>query len=204
MSSKFYKSILRREKVLRNKFINKRVYNKPQTMYSQDMLKSYRILIHAELENYFENFSVQIAEKALEVWNNRKYISIVILSILAYCEYDFKNIGKRLNEIDSGNDLNFRINKAISCFRENIKLNNGIKEQDIIPIIVKLGIDYRMINQTLLSNLSAYGALRGDVAHKSYKVISIIDPSDEVNKVNQIINELISLDELILKLLRNK
>lgn len=189
--------LIRREKTLQKRLISNRVIKHPLTDLSQDMLRTYRLLVHAEIEHYLEKISIEAINKAKAKWNTHKKPSTALLTIVAYSNCNFPNVPSALSEISSKNDLNYRLNQAVNSCLGAVKRNNGIKETDIIPILVRLGVDYNKISQTLLNNLSSYGSLRGEVAHNSYKVVSLIDPINEKDMVKRIIDELNDIDKLI-------
>jgi hypothetical protein len=162
------------------------------------MLMSFRILLHAEIEYYLEQLIIQKVNKAKEKWIKHKDCSSILLSLLSYTECSFSPIPTALGEINTGNDITFRVNKAVSTFITRIeKQNHGIKEANIIPLVISLGMDYTKIDQTLLNDLSSFGGLRGDIAHKSFKVAQSIIPKNEENLSQQIIQSLKPFDELI-------
>jgi hypothetical protein len=198
MNSKKYNDLIRREIKLRKSLINKTVIHNPQTSLSQDRLRAYRLLMHAEIEYYFENIVIEKINNEKIKWDNKKIPSQTILSLLAYNECSFPKISSSLSDINSKNDKDFRINKAVGDYIGIIKKNNGIKECNIIPILIPLGIDYSKISQILMNDLSSYGSSRGEVAHNSYKVIKLINPTDEINIVTEIIKGIKDIDDLLL------
>lgn len=196
--SPYYKILSKRSIALQKRFVNFRVRNNPTSSYSQDMIRTYRILLHAEIEHYFEQLVIYKINQAKIKWHTKNHVSPILLSIISFTECSFPSVPDSLAEVSSKNDLSFRINKAVNAFINSIEnRNNGIKEKDIVPIIIPLGLDYGRINQTLLNNLSSYGQLRGEVAHKSYKVTKLINPSDEINTSNLLVTDLKDLDNLI-------
>jgi hypothetical protein len=199
--SNSYKILQKRSKLLQKRFINSKVKKNPTGSYAQDMIRTYRLLLHAEIEFYLEQIIITKAKTSLNKWKNKNEPSNILLSLLSFTEINLPCIPKYLNEINSKNDLSFRINNTVNNFVAKIeKRNNGIKEENIMPLMLPLGIDYTKISQTLLNNLSSYGQSRGDAAHNSYKVINIVDPSIEINTSNNIILELKDLDKLIYEL----
>jgi hypothetical protein len=95
-----------------------------------------------------------------------------------------------------------KINSAIKSFRKVIDNNHGLKEKNILALLLPIGINNNDLdpNNTWLATMSTFGEKRGLVAHKSstsYMTIQTPDPANELNTVNQITDELLRIDELI-------
>ncbi|WP_207691415.1 hypothetical protein [Desulfonema limicola] len=121
MSSREYLLLCNRNKELKSIFLTSFIYEEPNTDRSQNMIKAYRFLIHAEIEYYFESVIKNTANEALDKWQNDYEIKKPLLSILAFHNISFSNIPTRASEINSGNDLRFRIFKCVNAFKDIIK-----------------------------------------------------------------------------------
>lgn len=195
--SKLYDQLLHCERSLKKILITKTVLSTHTTTTSQFRLKSYRMMVHAEIEYYIERVILDKVSTEFQSWTHDSAVPNVILNILAYTKCDFPNVSSSLSEVTPKNDIGFRINKAVTQFQALVKANNGIKEKDLIPMLVSLGVDYSRVSQTLLNNLSSFGVLRGEIAHNSIKAHNLINPADEFGIVSQILSELRDIDELI-------
>jgi hypothetical protein len=164
---------------------------------SQDNLRAYRLLIHAEIEFYLENTVKKKVTKSIDNWKNHKKINKTLTSLLAFSTRNFQNIPGVFHEIPGRNDLNFRIQSVVRDFYLILKKNNGIKENNIVNLLIPIGIEADQINQILISNLNSFGALRGEQAHSSFKIQRLIVPQDEIGMVDSIINDLKELEELV-------
>lgn len=192
-----YKQLVSCERQLRYCFITKTVLTYPTTDISQLRLRSYRILSHAEIEYFIESIILLKIDKEKKKWGKNHSTTNCISNILAFIKIELPNTGSHLSEITSGNDFQFRVNKILNHYEEIIKHNNGIKEENVIPMLIPLGIDYLKINQTLLNNMSSFGVHRGGTAHNSSRVQNLINPQDEINMVTQIIRDLSDIDSLV-------
>ncbi|PKO16813.1 MAG: hypothetical protein CVU39_06240 [Chloroflexi bacterium HGW-Chloroflexi-10] len=196
--SQAYRQLVSCEKKLRTALITKTVISKPTTETSQYRLRSYRILCHAEIEYCIENIVLDKIVIEKSKWLTLGVIPKCIANLLAYSSMlKLPQLPSRLGEISTANDVSYRVGRVISTFETNVKRNNGIKEINIIPLLIPIGIDYTKLNQTLLNNLSSFGISRGATAHNSSKVQHLINPSDEIRMVQQIIQELQIVDDLI-------
>lgn len=195
--SQRYRLLVSCEKKLRSTLITKTVTSSPTTETSQYRLRSYRLLSHAEIEHFIENRILDKVAAEKKKWKTNGVITKCLAALLAYTEVNLPGVSSKLADITTGNDIVFRVDRVVSTYEGKVKKNNGIKEDNIIPLLIPIGIDYTKINQTLLNDMSSFGSNRGDTAHNSSKVQHLIVPADEINMVRQIINELRAVDELI-------
>lgn len=78
------------------------------------------------------------------------------------------------------------------------KKNHGIKEANVLALLLPLGIDGSHLDTTLLADLTSFGGLRGAVAHKSsVRVTTYADPKSEYDTANQLVIALVSIDKLV-------
>jgi hypothetical protein len=195
--SQIYNQLVSYEKKLRLTLITKTVTNNSTSATSQYRLRSYRLLSHAEIEHFIENKVLSKISIEKRKWQTKGIVTNCLANLLAYHKVEYPNVSSRLADISTKNDISFRVGLVIANFETRVKRNNGIKEVDIIPMLISIGIDYTKISQTLLNNLSSFGHNRGNTAHNSSKVQQLINPSDEMNMVQHIISELRDVDKLI-------
>lgn len=194
-----YRRLLANEKQIQKCFVTKTVLSNSTTPSSQNKLRSYRLLLHAEIEFYLESLILQTIDRARNEWIKSNKVPKCIASVLAFSKATFPNPPSHLADLSTDNDFPYRVHYVLAIFEKNVKRNNGIKEENIIPLIVPLGIDYSKINQTLLNNMSSFGQNRGFTAHNSIKVHQLINPIDEISKVKQILDDLLDIDKLLSK-----
>lgn len=162
---------------------------------------SFRVLAHAEMESYVEDVTSELFEHAWVSWTASGTPSRVLLGLLAFSGRShslpppsLKASGKVSLDVGRAIDL------AQAAWRHAHRLNHGVKEENILRLLLPLGIGATEIDATLLSDLSSYGSARGEVAHTSAsKVTQYIDPESEYKKVRQLVADLLKLDELILR-----
>jgi hypothetical protein len=93
------------------------------------------------------------------------------------------------------------VKKAVQFYKSELEQNHGIKEQNILSILLPLGLSHRRFEATFMATLDSFGGLRGRLAHLSVKAHQSIDPrtvSDEV--WTNIMPDLSKLDEQLRKL----
>lgn len=158
-----------------------------------ELARAYRLLVHAELEAYFESIAKKLLSKAITKWKTKKKANLTIVSLLAH----FKKIEK-------DDDLNTKINRIVSDFsKEIINKNHGIKAKNISDMFVPLGIDKGEIDAALLAALDSFGANRGETAHNSGKVQNPIDLRTEVGNVRFIGEGIKDIEKKIKEILKS-
>lgn len=163
-----------------------------------DLIRSYVLLVHAEIEAYFEDIAREKVKKSLSNWTTSRKKSSCLKAILAYSGNELSYEG--IKKTDS-NNIAFRLNKAVNHYISLILKNHGIKENNLISLLIPLGIEIADIDPVWLSTMDAFGNLRGSIAHNSTSVHTLIDRNTEVNRINtQILPEIHRLDQLISKL----
>jgi len=167
--------------------------------------RAYRLLAHAEFENYFESYGKELAKKAKAQWDERQFASKTLLCILAFSD---RNMGrppesltpKQNNQTKSLNkqlDISERVNDAINDYRKVVDGNHGIKEKNIISLLLPVGVSPIEIENTSLVCFDDYGKTRGLWAHSSIGIIYKPNPKDEIKRVDQLLKELQSIDSVL-------
>jgi hypothetical protein len=101
--------------------------------------------------------------------------------------------------------INKKIDSAIESFNRAIKQNHGIKEANLLALLLPIGIDTDDLDDpTWLATMKTFGEERGVVAHSSSTspTIQVPDPATELGRIVHIISPgLCKVDELINKLM---
>ena len=167
-----------------------------------DRTKGYRLLVHAEIEAYLEDITMDAAKTAFIEWSNTKKAADLLFCLMASYHHGF--------EIDDEGPLfpkesRHKIKEAVKdvvqvAFLQYKKVhddNNGLKEKNLVRLVVPIGVRIDELDPTWIVNLNEFGKRRGDIAHKSIKAHQAIDPSSELNDVNNLIVGLEALDGII-------
>lgn len=94
---------------------------------------------------------------------------------------------------------------SVNSFRKVIDNNHGVKEKNILALLLSIGIESDDLDPAWLATMNTFGEKRGLVAHTSatlYMTVQPPDPATEINTVKQITQELLKIDELINKLMQ--
>lgn len=188
-NSLFYTRLCRRIKRLENCYLPKKV--NPLGSYTkeeEDNIRAYSLLTHAELEYYFEEISKKKVDDALKKWlANKKYNSPILLSLCCFIEHT--------DRVKKETTLDNKIRQIVGRYRETIKNNNGIKENNIRNILIPIGIVESDMNKTWLNTLNSFGQTRGHIAHTCASAVP--NHNDIKNDMQNILADLKTLDVTI-------
>ena len=164
------------------------------TKKEEDDIRAYSLLVHAEIESYFETICQIKAQYALSKWrNNNKYNSHILLSLSCFIEHTQK--------VKDEKTLELKLRKIVGIFCETIKNNNGIKEQNIKALLLPIGINENDLDATWLNTLNSFGITRGQFAHTGASVNIVPNHNDIKSNVENILLVLKDLD-LVIKSLK--
>lgn len=184
-----FNKLSRRIKIIENSYLPLIKSNGNYTNKEQDDIRAYILLIHAEFESYFEDIAGDKVKNAFKVWQLNRNRSIVLLSLMS-----FNNVEYKVPEIEK------RINKALETYMQSLRNNHGIKESNILNMLLPAGLEFDDIDATWLGTINSFGANRGAVAHSSASVQQPLDPVILKSTVNQIYSEIVIIDEKLKKL----
>lgn len=171
---------------------------------------AYRVLTHAEIECFIENWVRDIAIQAVKSWKKtalatRPLICLVGFSgrmsdlpgsSLAPPQESKKSSWEEMVEIDS------RIDAAVSAFIGRVALNHGVKEENLLALLLPVGIRSAEIDPQLLVELNSFGSERGESAHKGISHIKVVpDPRTEYDRICRISTMLSVLDASLVQLM---
>jgi hypothetical protein len=159
------------------------------TKRQRDHTKAYLVLVHAELESYFEDRARYIADRAQERWNNHGECTPALSRMLVYhhsCEKD---------ELEPASAQ--AVTKAVNYFENNVlDKNHGVSPKHIRAMLLPLGIEHDDFDSQLTLALEQLARKRGQFAHASFKAHQAIDPKTERDNIhNNIIPKLKKMDQ---------
>ena len=163
------------------------------TKKESDQIRGYVILVHAEIEAYFEDMASEKIQRSLDLWRTKRKKSNCLLSVMTFCAKDIIWDNK-----PDKNKLESRINKTVIHYINLINKNHGVKSKNIRKILLPLGIEEDDFDQTWMNIMDDFGKKRGSFAHTTHSVQSQIDLKTEKNRIDkQIIPEISRLDNII-------
>lgn len=197
-NSQRHKQLLSRISQLESNLLPAIKINGNYTKKESDMIRSYVILSHAEIESYFEDIADSKVRKALNNWMNNRTKSNCLLAIMSFCTEEINWEKEKKSDKEK---LEFRINRVASHYLNKLNNNHGIKSNNLFNILLPIGIEAHEIDPTWLNTMDNFGSKRGQFAHTSSSVQSQIDLVTEKNNINNsILPEIGNIDELVKKL----
>jgi hypothetical protein len=103
-------------------------------------------------------------------------------------------------------ELDKKIGKVYSKFLASVKDNHGIKEKNLLALLLPIGVNSDDLDPAWINLMNEFGEKRGLVAHTSaslYKTQQPIDPKQEFDTVDKIVNgfsgiqSLMNIDQLL-------
>lgn len=180
------KYLEKRIRELKNNFNFKQSIN-GITKRQSDRLKGLRLLCHAEFEDYFESVALKLLIVAEKRWNDKHIANYHLASLLASHE-----------KIEKKDNIQTKVYKIITDYRQLIRDNHGIKEHNIKKMYEPLGYNINDFDAIFLATLSSYGEMRGEIAHSSTKhTQQSFDKNDEYEKIDEILRGIIQFEEAI-------
>ena len=160
-----------------------------------DMIRSYVLLVHAEIESYFEDVASLKVQQALARWTANRTKSNCLLAIMSFCSNEINWDG--IPKVDRLR-FNYRINKVVSHFINKLGANHGIKSNHLYKILLPIGIEESDLDNAWLSTMDSFGSQRGSIAHSTISAQNQIDLVTERNNINNnILPPINDLDLLI-------
>jgi hypothetical protein len=158
-----------------------------------DQTKAFLLLVHAELESYFEDRAKNIATRA-ELQYQRKGVCTPVLSRLLVYHHASKD--------ELGPVSQQAISKAINYYFDHLEKNHGIKEKNLLTIFLPLGINHADLDAQLVTACNQLAQKRGQFAHASFKTHQQVDPKTERDNIRKnILPELRNLEKQLKTLL---
>lgn len=156
----------------------------------QDLVRAFRLLCHAEIENYIEDLALMLLDKGVKTWNQNNSANYNIASLF---------INSNKIEKEKISSIQEKSNKLFQDYRNIVKHNNGIKEENIKKLFGPLGYGIDDFDSVFISNLTSFGTLRGKTAHTGAgsQIQQALNFEDEKIKVNHIIEGLKTFEETL-------
>ena len=156
---------------LKEKFIRDQVEAEaadPSFLSDLDKLAAFRLLVHAEIEDFLESKAregLDALESAFNGGNQAVRANLYLMVIGSM-------LGKSA-KFDENQWINYA-SEVLTAARSAVQENNGIKQNSFQQLAVFSGKMPDETDVALSSALTSYGKSRGDVAHKSIKRIRTI------------------------------
>lgn len=168
-----------------------------------DRARGFRLLAHAEIEAFLEDVTFEAAKRSVSAWSRERKISDTLFCLIAHYHHGFAidplesppfPDSSRPKMKESIKEL---VDVAMKQYRAIHNNNNGVREDNVVRLIIPIGVRKEDLDPLWITNLNEFGKQRGDVAHSTAKVQHQIDPRSEWHTVEDLVLGLKKLDELI-------
>lgn len=211
MASARYTALSARVKELRRCLLPARfskfgIYHDPARITVRAL--SFRVLAHAEIEAYFEERTLEIANAALMAWSTQGHVSRTTLSLLGFSglnmalppdtlEAPGENQRKSWPE---KTQIETRLKNAVDAYVRYVRVDNhGIRERQIMAMLLPIGIAPSDLDPLALADIDNFGRIRGEAAHSSTagQLTVGIDPGAEFKTAKEIVLHLAPIDTFL-------
>ncbi|MCZ8184221.1 MAG: hypothetical protein O9322_14705 [Beijerinckiaceae bacterium] len=173
---------------------------------------AYRVLAHAEIEQFLEDRVIEIVMSTDKAFKNRRFVSETTICLLNYSQITLSKVPESLSPPPgkSQNDWNAVIFpdsnffKAVSTYVNRVRnQNHGVKEENVLSMLLPIGFSATDIDSLLLIELNDFGRKRGAAAHAGLgqHVRAGVNPLDEIAQVQRILTGLLDVDRKLSKIL---
>ena len=190
--SSFFEELVSRIQILETKFLTKQLADETENPLTfnpdPESLAAFRMLAHAEIEDYLERKARNSLE-AIERDFTGSSMARPTMQLYALANH-FKIFLPHECPFDTA-QYQKSVQLVIEASRKFLSDNNGIKATTFVTVCVIIGINILDLDSALAAKLNSYGEARGQVAHKGTKrVTGILAPSVERNNVLEILRAL--------------
>ncbi|WP_406837440.1 HEPN domain-containing protein [Streptomyces sp. AHU1] len=199
MSSSRFDELERRIRELRQNFLPQEF--DPTGDYEDlvyEQTRAFRVLAHAEFESFIEDRVIEVIDQAVSGWKASGSIAISLLAVVAYRE-SAPSIPESLSEAAAKPVKYPALEARIEAARADMhryarKQNHGIKEKNLLRLLLPIGLQESDIESGWLSATETWATARGDAAHKGAKMQVKPDPQNELKTVNVVLDGFRDLD----------
>ena len=165
-------------------------------------LQAYILLCHAALEQYIEDLALSAAKSARDIFVTKGVVTKTLLALISSKIVDDisqKSTLKLTSELSSNVDIFSK--EAFNRYHSIIISNNGIIKKDQKNILVPIGVDPESVDIVLMNILHAFGARRGEVAHK-FRVQRAETLTAVETELTTIVKNIIAYDQAVCEALK--
>ena len=158
----------------------------------QDYTRAFLLLVHAELESYFEDRARKLVGLAQAQYQRKGVCTPLLSRLLVY---------HQATKDELGPVSPLAVGKAINYYLDHLDKNHGIKEKNLLTIFLPLGISHADLDAQLIAACNQLAQKRGQFAHASFKTHQQVDPKTERDNIRKnILPELKNLETRLKKL----
>jgi len=179
------REFLERLKVLETHFLPMAPNFPPTGQYSkqeEDHARAYVLLVHAEIESYFEDRAQDVVAQAHAHWKRTATCTGTLERLLRYHLDSKKQPWRPITKSEDA------LSAAVNFYGSIVKSNHGVKEANLLSMLFPIGLEYHRLDGTWLATMDSFGSIRGVFAHATQiKTQQSIDPQSEYKTVRELI-----------------
>jgi hypothetical protein len=164
------------------------------------------MLAHAEIEAFLEDLGFEKAKSVVDDWRRTKRTTDALFCLVAHYHSGFEVADEEglppKFEVSSRKRVKDQIeevaDRALNQYGAIVSQNHGVREENLLRIILPIGIRRSDLDPTWVTDLQEFGKRRGTVAHKAVSAHRNIDPQQEWSDVKKLLEGLKKLDGLVL------
>ena len=142
-NSVLYKKMQKNIQSLRTQFCTPEVLRNSISESSQLFIDAYLVLVHAEFESYIETCIKNKIDRDLNNFRTKHKLTMSIASCAAFSNKTH-NPPQELSGI-ANNSFESIVNENVNLLYNSIEKNHGIKQHNIVPLLVRVGFDFDTI-----------------------------------------------------------
>ncbi|MEU9172206.1 HEPN domain-containing protein [Streptomyces sp. NPDC048420] len=163
-----------------------------------EQTRAFRVLAHAEFESFIEDRVIEVIDEAVSGWKVSGSIAVSLLAVVAYRE-SAPPIPGSLSEAAARPEKFPALEARIEAARADMhryarKQNHGIKEKNLLRLLLPIGLQEADIDSGWLSATETWARARGDAAHQGAKMQVKPDPQNELKIVNVVLDGFRDID----------
>jgi hypothetical protein len=152
-----------------------------------DYTKAFLLLVHAELESYFEDRARTLATNAQSQFQRKGVCTPVLSRLVVYHHAQKSELGPISTDA---------VRKAMNYYLGCLDTNHGIREKHLRAIFLPLGLSHQDLDALLIAACNQLSQKRGNFAHASFKTHQQVDPKTERENIRlNILPELPKLEK---------
>lgn len=163
---------------------------------------AYVSLVHSEIEFFLESRCKEVCGLSLKKFDENGLVNLVLLGLVCFSGKMFDAPPDKKNDsnlVEEKLYLNKKLHSAAGVYNYNVKNNNGIKEKDILGLLLPLGFPVDDIDDVFLTEMNDFGKMRGEIAHTSNveNMTNRLDPYSVKSRIERILGFIKNIDDTL-------
>lgn len=188
LTKKRFNELLKRERILRRKFLRWNEKSQAFGKHTDDDIRAYCLLVHAEIESYIEEIakdSIEISKGIVDKHNVANGVMLTLVACLTdLLSPEYLETGTQ-SKSPAGGPKNLA-EWVTLCGKQGhtlVNANNGIKEDDLKKMFRPLGLDLAELDGLWRTEITQLGIQRGRMAHTKFSAHNVPNPGDTKDRV---------------------